>query len=86
VPVDEEEPDAPACGSCRGQTSDQKWTFSADDERKVSASDRLGDLGLNSTNHLCEIERRNDAGGRISLGTRLPQSDIAVIVNFGHAL
>jgi hypothetical protein len=86
VPVDEKEPDTPVCVSCRGQTSQQQRTFTADDQRNVAAADRPGDLGVNRANHLYEIDRRDDAAGWVSLGTRLPQSDIAVIVNVCDAL
>jgi hypothetical protein len=81
VPIDEKEPDATVCIASRGQTSQQQWTFTADDQRNVAAADGRSDLGANRANHLCEIDRRDDAAGRVPLRTRLPQSDIAVIVN-----
>ena len=45
MPVDEKEPDAPVGVSCRGQTSQQKRTITADDEWNVAAADRPDDLG-----------------------------------------
>ena len=86
MPVDEKEPDAPVGVSCRGQTSQQKRTITADDQWNVAAADRPKDVGANRANHFGEIDRRDDAAGRVPLGTRLPQSDIAVVVNLGDTL